>query len=339
MNFLKKGPELNLSSLKGGDLKMPPFLVDLYYDLRDRRLLLPLVLVVVAIAAVPFLIGGGSKEQEAPARGGGGAGAVADASSGGSAKLAVVESTPGLRDYHKRLKGYHALDPFVQHYTAPDLKGAELNEAPEVTSSSAPTFTTTTTETSEAPVETGGAPPSSSPTSPPSGSPSAGPHEVFFFAWAIDVQITKSEAKSSSTERVQEAQVPAAQEPPVRRGPAPKGSKPEATQGKAPETNVRRKVLPLTKLPGDKAPVVTYMGPSKQGRPLFLVSDKVNSVFGETKCVSGDDSCQLIEIDPEFPVLFVYGENEVRYKFQVLKMELVVTGHKKVDAESQNFSK
>jgi hypothetical protein len=340
MNFLKKGPELKLSSLRGGGLTMPPFLVDLYYDLRDRRLLLPLALVVVAIAAVPFLLGGGSKEEEAPpSAGGGGGSAVAVTSGSGSTKLAVVESTPGLRDYHKRLKGYHALDPFIQHYTAPDLKGAELNEAPEGSTSSAPTFTTTTTESgtieSSSPPETstGGAPPSESP------APTTAPHEVFFFAWAIDVQITKSEAKSSSAARIQEAQVPAAQQPPVKRGPAPKGSKPEATQSKAPETNVRHKILPLTKLPGDKAPVVTYMGPSKQGRPLFLVSDKVNSVFGETKCVSGDDSCQLIEIDPEFPVLFLYGENEVHYKFQVLKMELVVTGHKKVDAESQNFSK
>ena len=39
---------------------MPPFLVDLYYDLRDRRLLPLLALVLVAIVAVPFLLGGGS---------------------------------------------------------------------------------------------------------------------------------------------------------------------------------------------------------------------------------------------------------------------------------------
>ena len=59
-----------MKKLKGPDLKMPDFKVpafvsDLYYDLRDRRLL-PLVgLVLVAIVAVPFLLSGGSEEQGA----------------------------------------------------------------------------------------------------------------------------------------------------------------------------------------------------------------------------------------------------------------------------------
>ena len=52
------------------ELKVPPFLIDLYYDLRDRRLLPLVALVVVAIVAVPFLLGGGSEEAgDAAARG------------------------------------------------------------------------------------------------------------------------------------------------------------------------------------------------------------------------------------------------------------------------------
>ena len=85
----------------GSTLKAPAFLNDLYYDLRDRRLLLPLALVLVAIAAVPFLLG--SKPKPVPAPPGGGiAAAVGDGGSG--SKLTVVEAQPGLRDYHKRLK-------------------------------------------------------------------------------------------------------------------------------------------------------------------------------------------------------------------------------------------
>jgi hypothetical protein len=53
----------------------------------------------------------------------------------------------------------------------------------------------------------------------------------------------------------------------------------------------------------------------------------VKSVFGEAKCVSGDSACQLIEIDPEFPVTFVYGAGETRYTFHVLKMQPVPVGH------------
>ena len=45
------------------ELKVPDFLRDLYYDLRDRRLLPLVALVIVAIVAVPFLLGGGSKEE------------------------------------------------------------------------------------------------------------------------------------------------------------------------------------------------------------------------------------------------------------------------------------
>ena len=45
-----KGPDLKMP-----ELKVPAFVSDLYYDLRDRRLL-PLVgFVLVAIVAVPFL--------------------------------------------------------------------------------------------------------------------------------------------------------------------------------------------------------------------------------------------------------------------------------------------
>ena len=32
-------------------------------------------------------------------------------------------------------------------------------------------------------------------------------------------------------------------------------------------------------------------------------------------------------VAPKFPITFVYGANEVRYTFNVLKIELVVAGH------------
>ena len=59
----------------------------------------------------------------------------------------------------------------------------------------------------------------------------------------------------------------------------------------------------------------------------MLVSTKVKSVFGESRCVSGDDVCQLLEVEPGFPVTFIYGANEVHYTINVLSLELVVTGH------------
>jgi hypothetical protein len=284
------GPEL-----KTPDLKVPPFLVDLYWDLRDRRLLPLLALIVVATAAVPFLLGGKSKKTEPPA---GAIVAVAGPTSAEDAsKLAVVEAKPGLRDYHKRLRGRTAHDPFKQKFTAPDLSGTKLGGG-QSEGSSGPTYTTTP-ETAPSSPSSGGAPPSTTPPIP-TGQPST-VHHLTFYTWAITVKITKS---------------------------GEKGSKPEST--------IKHKVLPMTKLPGDKAPVVTYMGQNK-GHPLLLVSDKAASVFGEAHCLSGEEVCQLLEVEPGFPVSIAYGPNEAHYTINVLKLEVVVVARKTV--KGRRFAK
>lgn len=91
---------------------------------------------------------------------------------------------------------------------------------------------------------------------------------------------------------------------------------------------VRKKVLPPAPLPGKKADVVTYIGLSpKTRKPLFLISTDVTGVFGEGTCVSGNDACQLIELEPGFPETFVYGEKEDRYKIKVTGVHFIVTGH------------
>lgn len=125
MNWLKKGPQLRMPKLKRPSLgesgqkrpgiKPPAFLADLYYDLRDRRLLLPLALVVVAIAAVPFLLGDAEPVELPPPVA---AGVGVEKTEGATASLAVVEAKPGLRDYRKRLDGRTATNPFKQRYTS-----------------------------------------------------------------------------------------------------------------------------------------------------------------------------------------------------------------------------
>lgn len=296
------GPELKMP-----ELKAPTFLVDLWWDLWDRRLLPLVALIVVAIAAVPFLMGGGSKP--APRQLAAAAGAAApEPASAGSSDLTVVEAKPGLRDYHRRLSRRSPTDPFKQRYTAPVLTGSELSR--QKGSSTSSTFTTTTTNssagggsngtTASEPVSSG--PPSSG------GAPSSGgkakPH-LILFAFAINVWISRSGGK-------------------------------DAEAGAKPESWARKRVLPLTPLPGKKAPVVTYMGPSKTGKALLLISTKVSSISGEGKCVlgevsgevsggvSGEGACQLLEVEPGFPATFVYGANEVHYTIKVMKIELVV---------------
>src|SRR5436189_246821 len=142
-----------MKKLKGPDLKMPDFKVpafvsDLYYDLRDRRLL-PLVgLVLVAIVAVPFLLSGGSEEQGPPRI------VPPESSSANASQLTVVAATPGLRAYKQRLRSRTPKDPFKKP-PVPTASGGELGTEsnngfePSEVSSSTSTTKTDTTETTK----------------------------------------------------------------------------------------------------------------------------------------------------------------------------------------------
>jgi hypothetical protein len=287
-----KRPELKL-----GRPRVPDVLADLYYDLRDRRLLPFVALVVVAIAAVPFLLGGGSEETPGPPLSNGPIEALKEAAVHGS-KLTVVEATPGLRDYRKRLRDRTPTDPFKQRYTKAVLKGAKLNEpASKSTTKSGggettSTTTTTTTEPGPAPSGSGGAQ-----TDGGGGSPQPSSKAVIY-SFGVDVSIVHSSGSEAD------------------------GNKQTS------EPVVRKRVLPTTSLPGNDRQVVTYLGLSpKTRKPLFLVSTDVTGVFGEGKCAAGSDRCQLIELEQGMPEVFEYGEAGDRYKIKVTNVEFIVTGH------------
>jgi hypothetical protein len=291
MNLLKKGPEL-----KRPDLKVPPLVVDLYWDLRERRLLPLVALILVAIVAAPFLLSS-SEHGSAPVS----AASQTSGTATDGAQLTVVQTDPGLREPSKRLAHLQAKDPFQQHYTAPVVKPGT-----EPTAQTSTTSTSTTTTTSESAGGSGGgevtsvpAPSGNGPPSPEHSSGSAGTDNstVTVFAFAVDLKVSKTTTKSDGEKEKSE-----------------------------PET--RQRVLPAMTLPGKKTQVVTYMGISpKSKKPLFLVSPEVKALFGEAECVSGVSTCQLIELEPSFPETFVYGPNDVRYKINVLKVEPVASGH------------
>lgn len=273
-------------SPKMPDVRPPAVLADLYHDLRDRRLLPLLALVLVAIVATPILLGQKSETKLPPAARGAIA-ALKEASRQRTSTLTVVEATPGLREYRKRLSHRTPTDPFKQRYTAPVLKGSELNEPKEGEGKG---------KGKEG--ESGGSKGSSGESggSPGGATPGGKPHLVFY-SIGIKVRIAKSVDGKQQGEPI-----------------------------------VRDEVLKQTPLPGEKAPVVTYMGPARKGnkgngKALLLVDDQVRSVEGDAHCVSGDEVCQLLEVQPGFPVILTYGENEVQYSVNVIKFELVVTGH------------
>jgi hypothetical protein len=269
-------------------VKVPSFLSDLYHDLVDRRLL-PLVgLILVAIVAVPFLLGESEPESASPGVSPGGPPGAAQASN-----LTVVEAQPGLRDYHRRLGRRSPTDPFKQHHTGAPATGGLPDQS---------TSSSTSTDESGAPPSSTSPGGTSTPvepvpeSSPPSGDGGVPTGELRLFTFAADVRISSART-------------------------TPDGKK-EKT-----EPEIRREVIPPAALPSAKAQVVTYMGISpKTRKPLFLISDDVEAIFGDGKCLSGSEKCQLLEVDTQLPITFVYEPTGTRYKLNVLKIEPVLKG-------------
>lgn len=298
-----KGPELKMP-----ELKVPAFLSDLYYDLRDRRLLPLVALAVVAIAAVPFLLGG---EVEKPVLPPPGAEAAAlEAAAEKTSKLTVVEATPGLRDYRKRLRDRSPTDPFEQQYTEPAGGSGSSSGASSSGSSSSPpgTFSeeAVTGEGSSTPVEPetggssgGGGANGGGSSNGSGGSGGSGPGQgTQLIEFVFDVQISHTETTADGKQRMSEPEV-------------------------------RRRVPALTQLPGKKTPVVTVAGLNlHNGKVWFLVSNEVRSLDGDFGCVTRTPSgvCELLEIQPGFPLELTYGPDKALYRLKVTKVDAVAAG-------------
>jgi hypothetical protein len=287
-----KGPELKMP-----ELKAPAFLSDLYYDLRDRRLLPLVALVLVAIAAVPFLLGGDGEEPYVPAPG---AGLSALGSTGPGSKLTVVEATPGLREYRKRLADRSPTDPFKQRYTGLP-ESAQLESGSSGSEGGEGGGSLTVTESTTETAETGESTESGSSGGPPTGGTGGGggqgrPPRLIQFV--VDVQISHMETAADGQQQMSE--------PEVRNG-----------------------IRPFHQLPGTKAPVVTPMGINlHNGKVFFLVSDEVTSLGGEFNCVTRTPKgvCELLEIERGMQLEATYGPGRVLYLLKVIKIDVALDG-------------
>lgn len=282
MNFLKKGPELKMP-----DLKVPDFLLDVYYDLRERHLLPLVAILLVAIVAVPFLLGGGSSDsetEEAPL--------ATPSAALPSSKIVVARSTPGLRDYRRRLAREHATDPFIQQYTNEGNGGGERSGAETGSSSSEETAVTIESSDGAAPTGGGGSESAEPPSEEGNGEPPES-GQLRYYSWAIDVRVTPVSSK----------------------------------QGKnKPEPSVRHNLPDMTMLPSRDVPALTFIGVTKdEKRAVMLVSDKVTGLFGDGICIVGSEACQLIALEPGLPETVVYGADSRTYRIELIKLRLLKT--------------
>lgn len=280
MNFLKKGPEL-----KRPELKVPDFLLDIYYDLRERHLLPLVALLIVAIVAVPFLLGGSSSDPET---GESEAATPSTSAAVPTSKLVVAKSTPGLRDYRRRLDDQHAKNPFVQQYSGEEKAANEISGTEGSPSSDGSEESSVTIESSESSTETTEA---TQPSEKGGGEPPEN-GQLKYYSWAIDVRVTP---------------VPSEKE-------------------KKPEPSVRNNLPDMTMLPSRSVPALTFIGVTKDTkRAVMLVSDKVTGLFGDGVCIVGSEACQLVALEPGLPETVVYGGDSRTYRVEVTKLSLLKT--------------
>ncbi len=290
MNMLKKGPELKMP-----DVKVPDFLLDLYYDLRERHLLPLVAILLVAVVALPIVLSSGSSDSEAESEA-----AIATPSTAlPSSSLVVAKAAPGLRDYRKRLPGTPT-DPFIQQYAnSATGEGSPAGTSVGITQSSSSEGSSSGGAESPTTIE----PETPSPAPEPSphnnapsddGEPSDTEH-LQYYSFAIDVRVVPVSPEGSTSK---------------------------------PKPSVRRDLPALTMLPSRDTPALTFMTVSKdEKKVLMMVNDSVQGLFGDAVCVVGTDSCQLLALEPGIPVTVVYGADERTYRIEVLKLRLLTTEH------------
>ncbi len=306
MNFLKKGPEIKLS-----EIKVPGFVQDIYYDLKDRHLLPLAAVLLLAIVVVPFALSksSGGEASESPA--GSAAETAQSAASAGSSEL-VAKSAPGLRDYQRRLEHLTKKNPFHQQYRRgePSSEGSSSSGSSAGGGESSTTVTGTTGER-EVTYETGE-------TGGSSGSENGTGKQgkLTWYSYAIDVKVTTGSAEGNSL-AVGGNSLSAD-------GGTAGGAPALAKSGR--KTQVRNNLPELTMLPSREAPALTYMGSSKDGKKaLMLISSDVTGLFGDARCVIGSATCQLLALEVGLPETVVYGGNDRTFKIEVTKIHLVAS--------------
>ena len=254
------------------NLSVPPFLGDLFRDLRDRRLLPVAAVLAIAILAVPFAL---SKSEPAPSPSAPAPHATADGST-----FAVVADDPGLRDYHRRLRGDSPKDPFTQQFATSggggsaaggggDGSAAAGGGAGSGSDQTGGGQTTGTGGDGSQPAPSGGG---SEPAQPDQGESEP--------AYVLHLRV----------------------------GP-PDEMKPRDLSAPAP-------------LPDLDNPVIVFQRLGSEGHSaIFRVDESVSAIYGDAKCLEGTDRCELVEIEPGFPVMFVYGDPERSLMLKVVRIE------------------
>jgi hypothetical protein len=261
------------------NIKAPQFLSDVYRDLRDRHLLLPVVALIVALIAVPVLL---AKPAE-PAPPVAAAAPTGDTSAITSAVL--VDDTVDVRNYKKRLAKLKAKNPF-----AVNIKVEHAGSGDGATASTATPSTDATASTT--------APSGSSTTPPTSSDVSAGT--------PTDTTTTPDDTTGGSTDTPTQPEIRFfAGRVDVTVGPIGKGKDYD---------NVKY----LTFLPDDSAPIAAFVGLTGDGRSesaVFALTSLAEVGDGDGTCAPHKpDPCQFLTLKPGESRYIKYNGKSYRLK-------------------------
>jgi hypothetical protein len=266
------------------NVRSPQLLTDLYRDLRDRRLLVPALVLAAALIAVPIaLSSSATPSPTAPASVPAGSGPGKET----AAEPAVLTRQLGVTAYRRRLERLNSKNPFQQQFTLPEVTSkvqqSSLIEPSGVTTSGG--GSTSTSSTAE-------------PTSTPSTSPDTTP------------------ATSHSSESSDNAQKPTT-ELILRRIDVKVGPEGDLVE----KTGVKQfKMLPSSTTPV----VIFIGTSERGGRAFFLVSSDVIAVSGDGACLATTPTCQLLALKAGEAASFEYAPDTLTYKLKLLAIRDVV---------------
>ena len=239
-------------------IEPPKILVDLYRDLRDRRLLLPFGLLAGALVLVPLALSKSSHPSPPPA-------IAPSAGKVSAAQPAVLTAEVGVRNYNKRLAAMKEKDPFKRHFKLPKLPGGNPGKLAPPSEASAPApAPSPSTSTSES---TGSVTPSSAGYTP---TPSSGSTTT------RTVTVPSHPPKPQAYRAVVDLKIG---EP----------TKLEQRNGVKPLTELPHASNPIVALLGATL---------DRSSATFLVSRDVSSVQGGDGCAPDRSACQLLTMKP-----------------------------------------
>lgn len=283
-------------------MKVPDVVLNVYRDLRDRRMLSIAIVLIVAIIAVPFLLGGGGGEEAVPPP----STAITQAPFEGSEQLdpVVLAEAPGLRDFRQRLADYRSHNPFrvklsekerraLRGLNAGNGNGNGGGGAGAGSGASTDTVPTDTgaTDTAPVPIDTGATdttvpsdtnatdtPPAdtgATDTSDDSGSGSGGTQLI---SYRIDVRV-----------------------------------------GPVGHTKVQQDVSQLDFLPDRHDPLVQFIDADVRGSKVaFIVNPMATAVKGDAQCVRSMKDCQYLVMERKDEMYFRFGDQQ--YRLQLMSI-------------------